>query len=598
MPNEIIARAAASESFTNNPVPAEILEEFSGNLLDFASIPYLAKNNLIGLYPAGTDIMSAVSQDWADSFEAGAIKLYGQDTVSFALSVELMNGTPLEASIRRNARDGKPWYMSYAPDPLRLSIRREETSTSTAPAAEAPKTSEFADSIPAPLKDAVLAMGHNAEYTSGAVPSDIAALLASYEGSFSDFVWISGRWRETLRELSGLDMNVEEFLNREWAFAQQNGCTRFYEDKVIFPVSVLRDDHTTPVEVSIRQNKRTNDQPEEGMCPWVVTYVEDYVRTRPNPKTALREWAWLGNINEMLESLAAMALPEPWDFVESADEKPRYAILRNYLNYTFRRLQADEKVLMDKTAGIAAFNTGLVDSTYEDIYACFSHCDTGLEWRFEAFCKAGSRGWGKKLVSTFNPLPARASYISRKEDLIFDTDSPLTPDVDHILLDNIDRLPHEFLEEELVGNEEAMKLVEQAFGEGSAEDHEVAFDKLSDLVESDIRIRRRLKNRLDDAIELACKRAEWNFRTAVPAWYPTRDVMCLLLPLDLTEDDRPDIALVVELAASGAYLGQTILTMSMAYTNARLICRPDSDWLNTSLKLFGIDHDEDVDERD
>lgn len=90
MPNEIIARAAASESFTNNPVPTEILEEFSGNLLDFASIPYLAKNNLIGLYPAGTDIMAAVSQDWADSFEAGAIKLYGQDTVSFALSVELM----------------------------------------------------------------------------------------------------------------------------------------------------------------------------------------------------------------------------------------------------------------------------------------------------------------------------------------------------------------------------------------------------------------------------------------------------------------------------------------------------------------------------
>lgn len=291
MPNEIIARAAASDSFTNNPVPAEILEEFSGNLLDFASIPYLAKNNLIGLYPAGTDIMTAVSQDWADSFEAGAIKLYGQDTVSFALSVELMNGTPLEASIRRNAQEGKPWYMSYAPDPLRLSIRREETSTSTAPAAEAPETSEFTDPIPAPLKDAVLAMGHNAEYTSGAVPSDIATLLASYEGNFSDFVWISGRWRETLRELSGLDMNVEEFLNREWAFAQQNGCTRFYEGKVIFPISVLRDDQTTPVEVSIRQNKRTNDQPEEGMRPWVVTYVEDYVRTRPNPKTALREWA-------------------------------------------------------------------------------------------------------------------------------------------------------------------------------------------------------------------------------------------------------------------------------------------------------------------
>ena len=61
--------------------------------------------------------------------------------------------------------------------------------------------------------------------------------------------------------------------------------------------------------------------------------------------------------------------------------------------------------------------------------------------------------------------------------------------------------------------------------------------------------------------------------------------MSLLLPLDLTEDENPDVALVVELTESGAYIGQTILTMRMAYNNARLISRPDSDWLNTSLKL-------------
>ena len=60
--------------------------------------------------------------------------------------------------------------------------------------------------------------------------------------------------------------------------------------------------------------------------------------------------------------------------------------------------------------------------------------------------------------------------------------------------------------------------------------------------------------------------------------------MSLLLPLDLTDDERPDVALVVELVESGAYLGQTILTMNMAYNNARLISRPDSDWLNTSIR--------------
>ena len=70
----------------------------------------------------------------------------------------------------------------------------------------------------------------------------------------------------------------------------------------------------------------------------------------------------------------------------------------------------------------------------------------------------------------------------------------------------------------------------------------------------------------------------------MPAFYPTKNSMSLLLPLDLTDDERPDVALVVELVESGAYLGQTILTMNMAYNNARLISRPDSDWLNTSIR--------------
>lgn len=130
-----------------------------------------------------------------------------------------------------------------------------------------------------------------------------------------------------------------------------------------------------------------------------------------------------------------------------------------------------------------------------------------------------------------------------------------------------------------------MEAVEQAFSAAERSERLSAFDRLRDVVESDFKIRRRLINRLDDAIELAQKRVEWNFKTAVPAFYPTKNAMSLLLPLDLTEDDRPDVALVVELTESGAYIGQTILTMRMAYNNARLICRPDSDWLNTSLKL-------------
>ena len=36
---------------------------------------------------------------------------------------------------------------------------------------------------------------------------------------------------------------------------------------------------------------------------------------------------------------------------------------------------------------------------------------------------------------------------------------------------------------------------------------------------------------------------------------------------------------MVQRMESGNYQGQTILTLPQAYLDARLVCRPDSDWL-------------------
>lgn len=77
------------------------------------------------------------------------------------------------------------------------------------------------------------------------------------------------------------------------------------------------------------------------------------------------------------------------------------------------------------------------------------------------------------------------------------------------------------------------------------------------------------------------EKMRWNFRTAIPSCYPRMNAMSLLLPLCLVDELHADAALVVQLMASGNYQGQTILTMEQAYMNARLICRPDSDWLTT-----------------
>jgi hypothetical protein len=78
---------------------------------------------------------------------------------------------------------------------------------------------------------------------------------------------------------------------------------------------------------------------------------------------------------------------------------------------------------------------------------------------------------------------------------------------------------------------------------------------------------------------LALKRIDWNFKTAIPIYFPTGNKMSLLLPLSLVDDEKVDISLVVEKVASGNYLGHTILPLDWAYSNARLVCRPDSDWL-------------------
>lgn len=72
---------------------------------------------------------------------------------------------------------------------------------------------------------------------------------------------------------------------------------------------------------------------------------------------------------------------------------------------------------------------------------------------------------------------------------------------------------------------------------------------------------------------------EWNFRTSIPIYYPTRNSISLLLPLSLMNESQIDLALVVEKTQSGNYLGHTILPLDWAYSNARLIARLDSNWL-------------------
>lgn len=575
----VIRRAADSSKYQDSPVPAELIEVLSDDLTSFVFVPYSTKSKLSSLYGPGLDFVALVSADWKEAYDRGVLRMHNERTISFPTHVEMANGEAVEVSIAQNLQEGAfPWFLSYVPVVEHMKLRRDVEGDASD---EGLKVLHAKSPLPPLLERGFETMRESESYLVDPVPQNVVEELESFADGLSSFAWVAQRWSEKIAECAKDDIDALALLDRDWKFALSNRALRYYEGKVIFPVSILRDDKETLVEVSLKRDREA-DRP--GAMPWHVCFVDDFPRQKVRAGRALTEWAYLGSMDALVENLSDFALDEKWGFERDGEPK-EYSILKSYLTYTFYRLQSEGKVLADEEKGIAAFNTGLVDPTYEAIYACFSPSNMEQPWRFEAFCKAGSKLWGKKLVASFDPLPQRAAYFEKKEDLLFDGNRTLQRDADHILLDNIDRLPEAFLAEELRGADDAIEALSRAVGAQDDSSKKAAYDELREAVESNVRIKRRLINRLDDAIELAQKRVEWNFKTAVPAFYPTKNAMSLLLPLDLTENDQPDVALVVELMESGAYIGQTILTMKMAYNNARLICRPDSDWLNTSLRV-------------
>ena len=575
----VIRRAADSSKYQDSPVPAELIEALSDDLTSFVFVPYSTKSKLSSLYGPGLDFVALVSADWKEAYDRGVLRMHNERTISFPTHVEMANGEAVEVSIAQNLQEGAfPWFLSYVPVVEHMKLRRDVEGDASD---EGLKVLHAKSPLPPLLERGFETRRESESYLVDPVPQNVVEELESFADGLSSFAWVAQRWSEKIAECAKDDIDALALLDRDWKFALSNRALRYYEGKVIFPVSILRDDKETLVEVSLKRDREA-DRP--GAMPWHVCFVDDFPRQKVRAGRALTEWAYLGSMDALVENLSDFALDEKWGFERDGEPK-EYSILKSYLTYTFYRLQSEGKVLEDEEKGIAAFNTGLVDPTYEAIYACFSPSNMEQPWRFEAFCKAGSKLWGKKLVASFDPLPQRAAYFEKKEDLLFDGNRTLQRDVDHILLDNIDRLPEAFLAEELRGADDAIEALSRAVGAQDDSSKKAAYDELREAVESNVRIKRRLINRLDDAIELAQKRVEWNFKTAVPAFYPTKNAMSLLLPLDLTENDQPDVALVVELMESGAYIGQTILTMKMAYNNARLICRPDSDWLNTSLRV-------------
>lgn len=307
----------------------------------------------------------------------------------------------------------------------------------------------------------------------------------------------------------------------------------------------------------------------------------------PTADQWLYSWAFFPS--SKIDALVDMALEEKWYYGKAPlPEEPSHPILRNYLAHTFRRLCFEGKVLIRSdhrtNEEYAAFNTGLVDRKYEYIYALFKRNTRYLSpyWYLFDFVIPGEDN-GKTLVSLFNPLPERANYFDKLYKIIYDTSTgPLICDYTHIIIERTDRLPLEFLKENCAPSLLAINgatIDDMRLLSPRDERRMAYFIELSQRIRQDAKTFKRLRSRIKDAVELAQKRTEWNYKTAVPLYFPTRNTTCLMLPLCLLDEGQVDLALVVERQESGAYQGQTILPLKLAYSNSRLVTQPDSIWL-------------------
>lgn len=311
--------------------------------------------------------------------------------------------------------------------------------------------------------------------------------------------------------------------------------------------------------------------------------IKDQILYLSDIEYNLFDFANMGSFNDVISRLKELALYEKWDFgIEPEDDKQKNRVLKNYIIHSFSRLADSKQIIVDNDKTIAIFNTGLVNRHYEFIYGLFKKNESRFKqkWIFVDFFIVGE-GLGKRVLDIFNEndLPNPPHYFDDPCSLLYDArKGKPTPDYNHCIIDNIHRWSDSVHEHEFP--DEWLKVKDKISCNMQDQDKKPLFNSFRAQLKKNDKVFLAYKTRLNDAINLAVKKVSWNYKTAIPIYWPTNKKIELLLPLCLDSDDKPDAALVVNQTKQG-YKGETILTLDMAYIKARQVCKPESDWLNT-----------------
>jgi cold shock CspA family protein len=265
-------------------------------------------------------------------------------------------------------------------------------------------------------------------------------------------------------------------------------------------------------------------------------------------RCSLESFADFDDFNQSLLDLKAVSEDEHWDYIKNPTSG--VPVLWSYINHTFDRIMSQNKIIEGRSSKdskeYAYFNTGLVTPFQDEIYGYFlkiKPIDKASQWHINQpkynFLEFNTdQSHYRKF---FPSAPDIASYFAEAEvrELVFDTSlngGKIIIDRDH-LKNRKSRFPS--------------KIV--------ALDDEAFFDSII------------------KSIELATKRVKRNYKTAIPHFYDEK--IQFLLPLCMLTKKDADLALVVN-KEEYVYKAHTVLTLDQAYNNARLLAKPDREWLN------------------
>lgn len=266
-----------------------------------------------------------------------------------------------------------------------------------------------------------------------------------------------------------------------------------------------------------------------------------------------------GDYDEPFKAIARQTLEgiDAWQF-----QQERFRVkytntdvpkLKNYLNYTFKRLVeldasndgGDVYFKVSADGDWIAFNTGLQNIHGSDLIAVFQRYHQrsdgperdSPDWVYKGCFTPSDRNYRDRFGTA---VPDIAWYSLDSRDYIFDTSYSLDRDVfDHLF----DR-------------------AKERAGLPNAQDEVV-------------------RNYLRGALENLLPKIKRNYKLAIPVYYVEDGRMQMLLPFQSASNTNDVSCFLVDRDdATRSYHLKTIFDLDQAYFSARLITRPDKDWLN------------------